>query len=287
MKKAFSLIELSIVILIIGILIAGVTQSSRLISAMRLQTARQLTQSAPVTSIKDLSLWLEASLENSFLSTEQEDGAFLTRWNDINPQTTSKNNLTRGSSNARISFKSRGINDIPAVYFDGTSSSEFLSGTVISTSTNAYSIFLVLRLDDNPPTADTNRYAFVNGNSASSGISYAKRPAPDAGKRIASFNGTSWNHTTTANSTINPEIIRITGNASTVNMWVNGAAQTLDAPTGSYIAPSGNVIVGNATNINAPWYGLISEVIFFERILKNEESTSIESYLAKKYNIKI
>ncbi len=36
LKKAFSLIELSIVILIIGILVAGVTQSSRLVLAMKL-----------------------------------------------------------------------------------------------------------------------------------------------------------------------------------------------------------------------------------------------------------
>ncbi len=40
-KTAFSLIELSVVILIIGILVAGVTQSSRLIIQMRLATARQ------------------------------------------------------------------------------------------------------------------------------------------------------------------------------------------------------------------------------------------------------
>ena len=37
--KAFSLIELSIVILIIGILVAGVTQSSRLFRQITLSTA--------------------------------------------------------------------------------------------------------------------------------------------------------------------------------------------------------------------------------------------------------
>lgn len=45
-NKAFSLIELSIVILIIGILVAGVTSSSRLINQMRLTSARTLTQSS-------------------------------------------------------------------------------------------------------------------------------------------------------------------------------------------------------------------------------------------------
>ena len=39
-SKAFSLIELSIVVLIIGILIAGVTQGSRLVRQSRLSTAQ-------------------------------------------------------------------------------------------------------------------------------------------------------------------------------------------------------------------------------------------------------
>ena len=42
-SKAFSLIELSIVILIIRILVAGVTQSSRLVTQFRLLSARNMT----------------------------------------------------------------------------------------------------------------------------------------------------------------------------------------------------------------------------------------------------
>jgi len=53
-SQAFSLIELSIVILIIGILVAGVTQSSRLVTQFRLLSARNMTQSSPVPTIKDL-----------------------------------------------------------------------------------------------------------------------------------------------------------------------------------------------------------------------------------------
>ena len=52
--KAYSMMEMSLLILIIGILVAGVTQGSRLIQQFRLQNARTLTQSSPVASIKDL-----------------------------------------------------------------------------------------------------------------------------------------------------------------------------------------------------------------------------------------
>ena len=65
-KNAFSLIELSIVILIIGILVAGVTTSSRLIRAMKLISAKQLTQSSPVLTISDLLAWFEPTKEGIF-----------------------------------------------------------------------------------------------------------------------------------------------------------------------------------------------------------------------------
>ncbi len=58
--SAFSLIELSIVILIIGTLIAGVTQGSRLVRISKLRTAQNQTSTSPVSSIDGLALWLDA-----------------------------------------------------------------------------------------------------------------------------------------------------------------------------------------------------------------------------------
>ncbi|MBU6338893.1 MAG: prepilin-type N-terminal cleavage/methylation domain-containing protein [Rickettsiales bacterium] len=54
--KAFSLIELSIVILVIGILFAGVMQGRSLIQKSRLKTAQSLTKSSPVSGIYGLLL---------------------------------------------------------------------------------------------------------------------------------------------------------------------------------------------------------------------------------------
>jgi len=77
-KKDFSLIELSIVILIIGILVAGVTSSSRLIKRIKIATAQNITQSSPVSSIKDLAVWYETSLDKSFIDAEESDGTPIT-----------------------------------------------------------------------------------------------------------------------------------------------------------------------------------------------------------------
>ena len=64
---------LSIVIVIIGIVIAGVTSGSVLVAKYKLSTARTLTQSSPVNSISGLYLWFDATSENVFRN--QSDGA--------------------------------------------------------------------------------------------------------------------------------------------------------------------------------------------------------------------
>jgi len=89
-SKAFSLIELSIVILV-----AGVTQSSRLIRQMKIATAQNLTRSSPVPN-RNLMFWWETTLDESFLPGEATDGAEITQWNDNNPVTNDKINGYRG-----------------------------------------------------------------------------------------------------------------------------------------------------------------------------------------------
>ncbi len=153
-NRAFSLIELSIVVLIIGILIAGVTQGSRLVNASKVQTAQTLTQSAPVTSVQGLVLWLDSSREDSFISTETSNATALTKWYNVNPQvsnvgraTTSLTTFTAATSD--ITYKSVGINGLPSVAFANASrASTFASpasGRIV-TPYQAYTIFVVARV---------------------------------------------------------------------------------------------------------------------------------------------
>lgn len=84
-SKAFSLIELSIVILVIGVLIGGVFSAVDQIYKFRIKAAQYLTMGSPVSSIAGLDLWFEVSLENSLSVVNPQDNQTITRWNNINP----------------------------------------------------------------------------------------------------------------------------------------------------------------------------------------------------------
>ena len=81
-SRAFTLIELSVIILIIGIMIAGTFIGTRIIAKSRLAAAESLARSSPVPGIKDNMLWLETSLSASIDSSQASDGAAVTSWYD-------------------------------------------------------------------------------------------------------------------------------------------------------------------------------------------------------------
>ncbi len=296
-KKAFSLIELSIVILIIGILIAGVTQSSRLISEFKISSARTLTQSSPVSSIKGLTLWLETSMENSLTSTTNEfnpeNDDKISSWNDRNPQTVSKINLTQSTDASRPSYTEDGINNLPSLTFDGSNDILFTTTTPIAASSRNYSLIVVWRrvtdnggniiIEQKPLSASTiNRHAAVwvdvNDN--------LRFTAMSNDTAVSDFGTMSLN-----NNYITIMNVNLNDGDGVISCYNNSntKAQADTATPGSMNLANGLFSVG-ARATDTSTYGLltnalISEVIVFDRTLKQEEVESINAYLAKKYKI--
>ncbi len=116
--KAFSLIEVSVVIIIIGIFVAGIIIAGNLVKKSRIAAAQSLSRSSPINTITDSALWLESSVDSNFSDGDAVDGHAINNWYD-----------SRNSANKTlISVVGAGpkyantINYVHAVEFDGTSS---------------------------------------------------------------------------------------------------------------------------------------------------------------------
>ena len=327
-NKAFSLVELSVVILIIGILVAGVTQSGRLIRQIKLSTARSVTASSDVASIRDITAWFEASTEGVFTdisdNTDIEDKAEIKFWRDTNPQKSKgdKPVLTNGTSNAKPKYVSSGINGIPSVYFDGGANKsgnypsdatpDYIFSTEVPTMPlisldKTYSMFAVFRAD----IGQVEKSAIITqigGNDSLADQSFASigfiGSAGNAG-RPGLITGSTADLSWVKDAKISDQTDYIVGalvdfiapstiGAASVKLYVNsltpvasyGAAKTNTDFVKTDVIATKFAIGGNAKSPPAEHFtGLISEVIVFDRKLKDEEAQSVMKYLRKKYNI--
>ena len=326
-NKAFSLVELSVVILIIGILIAGVTQSGRLIRQIKLSTARSVTSSSDVASIRDITAWFEASTEGVFTditdNTDIEDKAEIKYWRDVNPQKSKgdKPVLANDAENANPKYASNGINGIPSVYFDGGAKSsirglpsdetaDYIYTTdgptmPLIAKDQTYSMFAVFRADIGK--VNTNAIVTqIGGNTAAlsdqefAGIGFfgETENAGKPGLITSSAEATSWIKDArisdqtdyivgalvdfVAPTTIAKESVKLYVNSLTP-VATYGADKTF---TNTNVKADKFVIGGSAKVATDTFFtGLVSEVIIFDRKLKDEEALSVMKYLRKKYNI--
>lgn len=304
--RAFSLIEISIVLLIIGILVAGVTQSSRLIAQSKINSAKAMTQSAPVSSVKNLMLWIETTSEASFDDTEEDEGLALTNWYDINPQVSVKSSFA-GTTTARPLYKNNIINGLPAVLFDGTN--DFMtSANFPNIITGASTVFIVAKL----PSTLASRPIFSKRPSAAFGSS-----APNIQLSTHATAATGWQYCdaaatatdgTTCNYTAATTSVATSGNyvvslvytansatgsgtstASGFNFFQDGVGKGYGATTGGTtpnLSVTASLFLGkDGTSSPAFYNGYLGELIIFDRALKKEERQSIEAYLGKKWGI--
>jgi len=274
MKKnsAFSLIELSIVILIIGILVAGVTQSSRLIKEFKTQTLRQLINNSPVNGIKDLVLWLETTQAESLVEAEAQDGATINQWFDINKFTTSK--VIANSYSTKPTYRASGINNLPAIYFTGGGWFEF---GVSATNNSTKTIFVVLM------NQNTNQRNYVFDNTTCTQFCF-----------IVESNTSTSGHMHAGASSVQgsfqlkkPYIVTLIYNGVNSFFRNNGIQNTV-GNVGNNPFPS-NIRLGSSCQPFAyteGFIGHIGEFIIFDRVLKAEEYLDVEKYLSTKWGIK-
>ena len=285
LKKAFSLIELSIVIIIIGILVAGVTQSSRLIKRMKILTAQNLTNSSPISSMRDLIFWYETSLDKSFIESEAQDGNFITTWNDISPQNIDKINLLPPASSVnQPKFSENIINGLPALRLDGDDYFNLNGNLFVNTN------FTLIMVERKSSTAAAYMLVWTPPWSGACGYNECFH--------FGYRNDTQFTFDFYASSTefTSNELMGTKNRIHTMifdrsfgkKYWYNGgstpdATQTV-ANSVWAIVP---LLIARSSYFGYGYNGYYSEVIFFNRSLRDEERIAIEDYLSKKYAIKI
>ena len=308
-KKAFSLIELSIVILIIGILVAGVTSSSRLVSQMKLASARSITISSPVSSIQGLLAWYETTIESSFdLSIGDQDQ--VATWYDINPQSSFKNNLTQSNASNRPTYIKTGIGGIPSLNFNNSNlqfdnfilNSNYTIFAVFKRSNVANNLGMdILTLLSGGPTGNAGLLIEIQPSSGAwLGLNRSIRllhryPYSASWGSNENDNYTSLSYPIMENGEYIFGYVRNFNNSSTAS-YINGNNANYVAVLSGYSTYGYNIqnfigpltmVVGNLIAANRPFSGMISELIIYDRALKYDEVVDVSKYLSKKYSIKI
>lgn len=256
--KAFSLVELSIVMIIIGILIVAVTQINSATDQASILSARSLTKSSSVSSIDGLELWLETTMDESFDQADADTGTAVTNWYDLS---NNKYKAIQVTAANRPVYTSKAINGLPALYFDGSNDSIDLP---IVADGSVYTIFAV-----------------VSFNNTGSGL-------PFMAKETTNLFGISSNNNNPITFSVNP-------NSGSATGWVNGTlngstplskAAVISGITTSTSSITYNLKFGRNMNDTISYFrGYICEVIIFKKALSEIERKDIEQYLGKKWGV--
>lgn len=288
MKKAYSLLELSIVTIIIGVLISGVLSGVGMVKSSRVANARLFTTKSVVSEISGLVAWYEASMKESFNTSETTDGTALTAWYDLNPGSnsniygaTKKNALVSSSSDT--TFYASGINSTPSVKFTGATNAKFVL-TLSGSASNFYqgssaqaTIFLVVRpLSAPSSTTQVVLDSISSGSTTSIGIE----------DTALNLNAGSSVDLSTTFAIATDYVIAAYFNTTSSQAFVNEATTAIGSGSIGSNSITGLTIGTDKSGSNG-FNGLISEIIVYNRPLKTQERKDVMFYLAKKYRISV
>ena len=274
-SRAFTLIELSMVIVIIGILIAGVMTATTLVKKSKIAAAQSLTNASPISGIQDNTLWLESGLESSFKDGETSTGDAVTTWYDQKSSVNKSSVVAVGTG----PIYSNTINYIHAVKFNG-STANYLQVTDASfLNKSDYTIFVLEKRQsansNNYFLGDSTQNSLLLGYTSDNNVIHSRSGTTVANDLVSGVDSY-------ANSNDKPRIFAFSFNTSSGSKtYING---TLSAQNTTNLTPLDGV---SSLSIGKGYSGEIGEIVAFGRSLKNEERKSVEDYLSKKWSVKL
>jgi prepilin-type N-terminal cleavage/methylation domain-containing protein len=290
-QKAFSLIEISVVILIIGMLIAGISQGIDLYQDMRLATARSLTLNSRVNRIEDLTMWFEATSEKSFENPNPKNEERIGLWKNINFKLSNRIDVSQTDldSTKKPLYIRNAINNIPALRFDNA---QFLTASNVKiseiASSNQATVFIVQNNFSGDISTSTFGW-FKDGYRFQMHAQESNTIKIDYG--YWGGNNNSRISTPVLTNFLNQnKIITFIKNGFDVKIKVNSEilANSSNSNATIDLSLSGDFSIGKyPPDDNYYFKGYVGEFIVFKKALTDEEISSIETYLSKKWAIKI
>lgn len=291
-KLAFTLIELSIVILIIGSLAAIILGSKSLVAIGKVSTAIAMTLDSQITSITGMVAWYESSLSDSFPGANEVNGTAITYWYNREPSTyVNKNILVPNGSNN--TFNASGINNIPDVSFSGTkpmvlsiySASSWNASTFVQGPIPSPTVIIVFR----PNTLAVNTtYNILDSAISSSTCSIAIKNPTATSSTVILNAGSSVGVTPLISFAAGGSyILATTFNAGSSYVFVNTIT---GVKVGSSVGTNNlnGLTIGNGQGASTGGViADIAEVIVYNRVLNSTELQDVMSYLSKKYKITV
>jgi prepilin-type N-terminal cleavage/methylation domain-containing protein len=289
--KAFSLIEISMVILIVGILISGISKSIDLYEDFILQNARKITKNSIVPRIEGLGLWLETTLDESFNSDfKRQDGSNFLPW---------KSNALSGfripiSNGGPAFYYNKKINFLPSVsvtnggYFRGYITSDNITSESL-VSNDGVTIFTVFvcYVGNYPGTCGTMFAVESPDSTYRYGISHMWGNLSFWIGNSSNLNSIDYGYVDKNMS--NPHIFGARANTSKAILSIDGSRVATSDVLQS-MTPSNKVYVKIGYSTGGSWsyrfmQGAVGEIIIYGRPLTNKEFRSVEEYLSKKWRI--
>lgn len=277
-KRAFTIVEIGIVLVIMSILMGAVIGAKKLIYNTRIAAARTATSQSPVPKISNLIAWYETTLPNSFTDAEMIDNYELTKWKNVSEINLSNSNDLQRVATSDVSMKINAINHAPSVYFNGNGN--FTLTSYFQKSLREATIFIVFRPSENLVAT------------------YKTLIDSNDGKARISINSNSVQVTNqfSANTSISsnvPNFSQKTDYILCVNINKNISRVFLNDPEvivgGSDINVGYNsfngLVVGTDSMGNNGLRMTVSEIIIYSKILLKNERQEIFSYLKSKYRI--
>jgi type II secretory pathway pseudopilin PulG len=301
---AFSLLEVSVVIMIVGILISGISAGIDLYQDYRLTNAKSLTTNSRVSRIEGLEMWIEPTLDNAFskvvstspisyeLIKKPDNNQPIGKWNNVNffQKIATEVDPYQEASGRQPFYIESAINGLPALYFDGKTdgTGDFMSfkAKFINDYSN-FTIFIVEKrtglgvLSTNPVYTSIYQYILSTndaGNIAVGPISNGSiRINPGSWYFVGNHLNKTYLHTFLINETAGKKI------------YLNGIEKLSVADTTKATVPANNFLIKIAY-FDRSWTqnyytGFIGEIIIFSKELNNSERSDIEKYLLDKWQI--